>query len=240
MKSVSDKYPNWYKIKIPNDLRIHISHLISNDVPSTFGGRFSFKFDNIFVRKNKGDKKHKKGISFNAYSYFIVKRTEDMCFFKIIVKGKNDILSLDLENLIYSYHHYDKKLYCITNESCPQCDGWVNCDYYGKTLCERSLTDVCTCIKLKSEGPLSYNHCCKLKDKCYEYIDSIKNLIPLREPHKVIEKDDKINGNEYYWIIKKIRSSKVRLCNTDSYYIFVRMSYLPKELIKMITIFACN
>lgn len=233
MKSLSEKYPNWYKIKIPMNLRMKISIFVENEMPSLMK-----KFNKNEIDKDI-QKGIKKGIGFSIDSYFIVKRTEDKCFFKIVVRNYNNILLVDLNNGIYKHISYNKNLYCIKNKSCPQCDDWINCDYYGKKPCLLSGSeDKCLCVKIKNLGYLSHKDSI-LEVQCYEYIDSIKNLIPLRKPYKVNE-PSQINRNEYYWTLKQIKRKnikKLRMCASDSYYVFIRISRLPKEIIKMITNF---
>ena len=228
MKSVDSKYPNWYKVKMPMKLRDKVSKFVEDQIPEIV----DFKY------KKNGQKKkiEKKPLGFNIDAHFIVKRTETSCFFKIVIRNYNNILFIDLNKTEYSHHFYDKLLNCIEVIPCFQCGEDSNCDWNGRTPCMKTGLEKCSCVNTKRKCYLSLNECQILESQCYEYIDSIKDLVPLRKPYK-IEKQIKTNGNDYYWLIKKIRSSKVKLCKSDSYYVFVRISKLPKELIKMISIF---
>ena len=245
MKSVDPKCPNWYKIKIPMDLRSKISKFVEQNIEEMcdFKHKKNSKKKEDKKKEKKREKtrdhkgeKQKKSLGFNVDAHFVIKRTENGCFFKIVLRNYNNILLIELNNRRYHHSFYDGLLNCIEVIPCNQCGEYSNCDWNGRTPCLKTGLERCSCVTRKETWYLPLSECQLLEDQCYEYIDTIKDLIPLRKPGYVKEVA-KINGNEYYWILKKIRSSKVKLTNSDTYYIFFRISRLPKELIKMISVF---
>ena len=213
------KQGNWYKYDCPKGLAGQI-----------------IKFSKDLMKTN--DMTAAKVRRFNKV-YISCKKTETSTFYKILVHGGKNFICFNMNNASYSYKWYEKDMYPDMAEFDSD-DDCSSCGYptYARERRARALRikPPLTCHR-SPEFMLSKNSdYTKLHEACYKFIDSMKVHIPIRviELPKPIEK----RKAETYLLLRKIRKvyfhRNYRISDEDPFYIFARLAFIPRDVLKII------